>query len=305
MRVLFAGLFLAVLARPALANVETIRTFDPRPYGYFTGDIIERSFEIETAGSDTVTPASLPRPGAVSYWLELRAISHSTKVTGNRATHTLNLTYQTFYAPIDPRKITIPETRLTVETAKGAEDVRLPPFTFITSPLREIFPEKSGETSETFLRPDAPPQLLATRDTLNATLALAGLSLALLALLARHLSWFPFHKRAARPFSQAARDVEHVLSGTAAGSGAYREAALILHRAFDAAAGERLLAADVPLFIERHPEHRDSRVAIEDFFNVSRALFFGEGTAIGGIAASPAFLRDLAGRLRREERGVR
>ncbi len=293
---------LLVWVRPASAAVETVRTFDPRPFGYFVGDLIERTFEIDTAASDKLEPASLPRPGALNYWLEIRDVTHKTRVKQGIATHTVSVTYQTFYAPIDPRKISVPELRVAVATANGPEEVALPGFTFIASPLREIFPEKSGETSETFLRPDPAPKSLLAAAVLERLAAFSIATVAFLALLARQLAWWPFHQRSARPFSRAAREIAHILAAPA-GTAALREAALVLHRAFDESAGERLFAADVPRFIERHPEHVTSSEQIARFFKGSRALFFGgEG---GEALISGAQLKDLAFRLRSEERAAR
>lgn len=302
------GIALAALASTALASVERVRTYDARPFGYFVGDTIERSFEIDTGADDKLEPASLPRPGALNYWLEIRSISHTTTKKAGRATHKISLVYQTFYAPIDPRKIAIPDVSLTITTEKGPETVVLPGVKVIASPIREIFPEKSGETAETFLRPDPVPNLISAASAINLLSLSLGAAALIFALIARHLAWWPFNSRAARPFAKAARDITHVLSGSHGGMAAQREAALILHRAFDESAGERLLAADVARFLEARPEHQDSADAIARFFEASRVLFFSStqsGRPQGEEVLSAALLRDLAARLRSEERGAR
>src|SRR5690606_32528298 len=158
LRAAIALVMLAALAQDAAAEVRAVHTIEPRPFGYFLGDTLTRIVEIETGAEDEIVQASLPRTGPSNYWLELRAIEQSTAPHGDGSRHTLRLTYQAFYAAIDPRKQTIPATDITVRGPNGNETATIPPFTFIMSPIREIFPEKSGETADTFLRPDAVPE---------------------------------------------------------------------------------------------------------------------------------------------------
>ncbi len=292
------------LSGAAVAEVRTIQTLEPRPFGYFLGDTIERTVEIETGPDDQIAQASLPRTGPSNYWLELRSIEqHAAAKNGGRL-HTLKLTYQAFYAPIDPRKQTIPATDITIRTPGGAtETATIPPFTFIMSPIREIFPEKSGETMETFLRPDVAPAPRRSGGLRTALLAAMGLSALLLVLLARDLAWWPFHRRAARPFSHAAREIRQALAK--GGADSYRAALIALHRAFDTAAGHRLLAADVEAFLAARPEHSETRPLVERFFAASRAVFFGEAERAGETDLPPATLRELATTLARQERAAR
>jgi mxaA protein len=289
----------------AAAEVRIIRTFDPRPFGYFIGDVIERSFEIETAAGDTLEPATVPRPGPVNYWLELREIKTASMASTGKGLHRLTLKYQTFYAPIDPRKIVIPPLAVSIASPSGTESVTLPAFTFISTPIREIFPEKSGETAETFLRPDPELSLVPVAHVRNWLLASGALSFLALTLLARQLAWWPFHQRPARPFSRAARDIAHVLRASRASSEAYSEASLLLHRAFDEKAARRVLASDAPSFIANHPEHRESAEGVARFFEASRAAFFGGDGHRAQSVLSGTALAELAFRLAREERRAR
>jgi mxaA protein len=295
------GLLLA-LAHAAAAEVRGVYTIEPRAFGYFLGDTFARTVEIETGAEDEIVPSSLPRSGASTYWLELRAIAHSSEPRGDGRLHRLTLTYQTFYAPIDPRKVTVPATEIAVRGPAGTETATIPSFTLITSPLREIFPEKSGETAETFLLPDAKPAMRRSGSMRTAALCIAALSGLLLLLLARDLAWWPFSRRPARPFSRAVREIRHAL---ASGSEGYRSALLALHRAFDRAAGHRLLADDVGGFLDTHPEHRAIGAEVERFFAASRAVFFGESGREGEIRLPPTELKELAATLARQERSAK
>ncbi|WBT37191.1 MULTISPECIES: hypothetical protein [Hyphomicrobium] len=303
LRAIFALLSILGLAQGAAAGVRSISVEDPRPFGYFLGDTLVRTIEIETGADDEIVPASLPRTGPSNYWLELRSLDLTSSLHGDARRHRLTLTYQTFYAPIDPKKVTIPATEVTVRSPEGSETATLPPFTFLTSPIREIFPEKSGETAETFLRNDSPPPLRKSGNLRSAALIAAGLSGLLLVLLARDLAWWPFDRRAARPFSRAVRDVTRALASGSNGDG-YRSALLALHRAFDTAAGHRLLAADLDGFLAAHPEHSETRAEVERFFAASRSVFFGDAQREGEIGLPPSDLRQLAAVLARQERAA-
>lgn len=303
LRAILVLLSLVVLAQGAVAGVRAIHVEDPRPFGYFLGDTLVRTIEIETGADDEIVPASLPRTGPSNYWLELRSLDLTSSRHGDARRHRLTLTYQTFYAPIDPKKVTIPPTEVTVRGPDGSETATLPPFTFLTSPIREIFPEKSGETAETFLRSDSPPPLRKSGTLRTAALIAAGLSGLLLVLLARDLAWWPFDRRPARPFSRAVRDVARSLAAGSNGEG-YRRALLALHRAFDTAAGHRLLASDLDSFLAAHPEHTETRAEVERFFAASRAVFFGDAQREGEIGLPPTELRQLAATLARQERAA-
>lgn len=296
-------LTLVALAGRAAAEVRAVHTIEPRPFGYFLGDTLERTVEIETGPDDEIVPASLPRTGPSNYWLEVRSVETSTAPHGDGRLHTLKITYQTFYAPIDPRKMTIPSAEIVVRGPSGSDTAAIPPFTFIMSPIREIFPEKSGETAETFLRPDAPAEPRPSGRLRTWALIAAGLSALFLVLLARDLAWWPFHKRPARPFSRAVREIAGALAR--GGTDGYRAALLALHRAFDTAAGHRLLAADLDTFLATHPEHDASRSLVERFFDASRAVFFGDAPREGETRLPPTELKELAATLARQERAAR
>jgi mxaA protein len=152
------------------------------------------------------------------------------------------------------------------------------------APLREVLPEQPEEGPVGYLRPDAVPRAISTR---QARIGLgAGLLTILVAvgLLAYHHAWGPFGKRSARPFTEAARALRRL--SRAPGEDAYRTGLLDLHRAFDASAGHRLLAEDVPDFLSGHGQFRPYEAEIDRFFASSRRAFFGNDMA-GAADAMP------------------
>jgi mxaA protein len=110
-------------------------------------------------------------------------------------------------------------------------------------------------------------------------------------LLARGRGWVPGFSVNPKPFARAAMQIANANSDN--------DALRALHRAFDAAAASRMLAADIPEFLQRHPHFQPLRADIELFFAASRAAFFSAGAA---QTMRVPELRALARKLRRAER---
>ncbi|GJE62541.1 hypothetical protein MPOCJGCO_4674 [Methylobacterium trifolii] len=73
----------------------------------------------------TIQRASLPRPGPVAYWLDLRAVAVEETRQGDGNRIRLRLTYQSFYAALDARTLEMPGASLARVTAKpGISRVR-------------------------------------------------------------------------------------------------------------------------------------------------------------------------------------
>ncbi len=85
MRAAFVALLLIIFAQATQAEVRSVHMIEPRPFGYFLGDTLERTVEIETGPEDEIVPASLPRVGPSNYWLELRGIEQVLRAVATRA----------------------------------------------------------------------------------------------------------------------------------------------------------------------------------------------------------------------------
>lgn len=296
---LLAAMLALILGSATLALAQdeaAVLMSEPRGFGYFLGDTVERTAEIKAEPGEEFVPASLPRPAQLSYWLELKDVETGDRSSGGQRYLTLRLKYQSFYVPLDTRRLRIPPSNIELKGgAAGNRVVTVPAFEFLTSPIRETFPEKSGETTATFLKADAAAERLSTARTRTAALVAAIASALALGLLAFHRAWWPFHHRPARPFTEAARTVaDHRQS--------YAGALLALHRAFDRAQGQRLLASDVDSFFARRPEQEGTREAVQRFFAASQTFFFG-GDHVAAEAALPrSILERLAFDLSANER---
>ena len=298
---LIAAMLSAMSASSASAELSALKMEDPRPFGYFTGDVIVRRAVIDLDDGSALVRASLPRPGPVTYWLDLKDVDIEENGRGGGKRYAVTLTYQTFYVPYDARKLTIPAWTLMLAGGSGPHQAVIPAFTYTSSPLREIFPEKSGETVETFLRADAKPRSIDVQPLKVSLIAcLVAAALAIL-LLARQLALWPFRRRPDRPFTRAAR---FLASAPAASHNLedYRKALLVLHRAFDEASGHRILASDLNRFFSEYPEYSGRRREIADFFESSRRAFFGDDIAGASERFPIGALRKLSRELSVQER---
>jgi mxaA protein len=292
----------AAVAADAGPRVVSIEASQPRAFGYFLGDVIRRDVALTLKPGARLENASLPRPGSVTYWLELRSVDTDEHDAGSGRTEVrVTLEYQAFYAALDPRRLAIPAFVLKVTDADGSEDVEIPEWSFVMSPLRELFPGKETEGPAVALQPDAAPHLLSTAAERTVLLAAAAAVLTALVLLAMHYAWGPFRHRPGRPFTEAAR----FLNANAArlgGEGGYRSALLKLHRAFDAAAGRRVLPDDLAAFLGEHPEFAPLSTDIERLFACSRTAFYGNDVARAKEAMPFAAIAELGSRLGSVER---
>lgn len=288
-RILPALIFALTFAPLAGAEVE-IRADPPRGYGWWIGDRLVHEALLLPPPGHVIDPASLPRPRAVTYWLNLTAVElREVKVEG-RPGYRLRTEWQSFYAPLEPTALEVPPIDLRFLAAKAAgtetENARIPGWSFVSAPIRPILAPSTPEA----LQPEAGlpmPETGRIDRALAGFTLLAGLWLAMIAYLC---CWWPFHHRPDHPLTRAARRM-----GRAGGD---RGRVLALHRGLDAANGAPLLAADLDAFLSRRPEFAPLARELQAFFDRSAQMFFGsEAEADDGRTAS------LATRLARIERG--
>lgn len=241
-----------------------------RPYGYTVGDTLRHSITVEPEPGYRLDEASLPRPGPVNRWLELRQVSLT---SGPGIQRRLVLEYQTFYAPLSVKTLTIPGFSLRFTGATSRVTADIPAWPFSMSPIHGLAVLAEGGLEP--LRPDALPEAPATRAT---QLRFSGFALSgLIALLymghlrglwgfGRRGRYFHEAERTLRRLGREGEEVTRVRAGFAA-----------VHRAFDRTLDEPLFAERLPEFFADHADYAALREDIEAFFQASYALFFGNG----------------------------
>ena len=289
------------LVGPAFAQVQAVDLYAPRAFGYVIGDVIEHEVQIALAPPYTLEPASLPRPRPLNYWLDLQQVRLDDRgISGDSHRYTLHLAYQTFYAPLEPKRLVIPALTLTASNEGQRAAIAVPEWAFITSPLREVVATAPGQAMR--LQPDIEPRPIPTV-RMASTLAASGtVGLLALAALAWQMGWWPFRVGRRRPFAQAARAVGKLASSSSAS--AYRAALVALHRAFDITAGRGVFAEDLPAFMSTHPAFRAGESEVRLLFATSRQAFFGNDLDSAMHALPPEQLAAIARRLRSIERAA-
>ncbi|SFV34054.1 nonribosomal peptide synthetase MxaA [Hyphomicrobium facile] len=325
MRSWLAIAFLLVSAGGSSAAIDAVNIYEPRKFGYFIGDILERRVEVITSGDTQLFTAALPRPGPLTYWLDLVSIKHTEREASGRRIYDITLKYQIFYSALEAKRLDIPAFPLRfINPGSAAPDARapgepdassqlgnytasVPALGLVISPLREIavdnlMPDKTIEISD-IMRPDAVAQEISTAPKVQ----LLALSAAVLAvsgiLLLSHYAVWPFARRAKRPFTQAERQIRK-RQFAASGEAPYGDLLLILHRAFDQSAGRRVFAADVPEFIARHERFAGLSPKLKSFFESSQLYFFSGDRRLAEDRFPSSELTRLAGDLAREERAA-
>lgn len=269
-------LALALLPMPALAEVA-ITADNPRQHGWWLGDQLVQRIRIDLPQGVTLDPASLPRPRAVEYWLDLQSVTTRDTDGGIE----LTLRWQNFYSPLEPSLREVPPSPLLLSDGSR---VQLPGFSFVSSPLRPILAPSSPDQ----LMPDARYRLI---NPMPARIGLAGAALALLATLtalAWHQGWWPFQARPARPLTRAWRRIARL--GDVSALRLRQE----LHRGLDAAFGRVLIGPDLPAFLEKRPEFRSLTDRLAGFFAGSEDAFYRPASRDGDGAELRALARDLA-----------
>ncbi len=297
---------LALTAGPAAAQVRSVEVRSPRPFGIFLGDLVEAQVEILADPDFRLQRATLPRPGPVTYWLDLRAVAvDEAPAAGGRRVR-LRLTYQSFYAALDARTLEVPGFPLTLAseaaTGRTTAAVQVPGWSLGVSPLREVQPQRREDPAE-YLRPDGrsgrvdPGPDVAAAAGLGALAGLAALALA------HDRAWGPFRQRRGRPFAAALRALRRQRAG-AGPDQAYRAALLALHRGLDGTDGRRVLADDLGAFLARHGAFRGQAAGLARFFEAARLAFFGGRLPAARAAWPRAEAEALLARLAAAERSA-
>ncbi|QGM46023.1 nonribosomal peptide synthetase MxaA [Methylocystis heyeri] len=290
-----------VFSNAACAEEFSVEIKRERAFGYFVGDLVRAVVEIRGPVEGELLRSSLPQPASLSLSLDLREVSPTEEfVEGATRVWRLRLTYQNFYAALDVRSIEVPAFELSFEVSGARRLVSAPAWRFSVAPLREIVLERK-ESGQEYLRPDPGVDFVDGSPTFWLAFSSAALSALLCIMVAWDRGWAPFHRRSSRVFAGAARKLE-ALRRRRDAIEATPQAMRELHRAFDAAAGKRILAGDLEEFFLSRPEFDRQRCTTERFYSVSEKMFFGgeKGPRCAEVSLSEliAFAKALAQRER-------
>jgi len=294
MRLGAAIIGLMLLSQGAIAAEEIQPRISLRDTGYLLGDLIDERVDVDLPNGIEIEAGSLPPPGRVAPWMEVR----SAKLEGKRSdgTQTINVTYQIFGEVEQAMRVPLPGFKFRVRGAAGARTVEVPPQSFLLSPaLPSSLADEDRE-----LRPSPSPSLLPLRHWLVGAAASLALVLACVVYLLWRYDRLPFLERTPGPLSRmwrrwrgkSRRDL----------SDDERDALLRdMHGAFNRSAGETLYPSTLALLFERAPHLAPLREEIEGLFGASWSRFYGPSRTIAPSSEKIfAMLHSAADR----ERGV-
>jgi mxaA protein len=264
-----------------------------RDSGYLLGDLLEERIEAHLPSSASIEADSLPLPGRVAPWLEVRR----TRIERRQAQGSQDfvVTYQIFAEVDEARRVPLPAFKFRVRDGERVRVVDVPAQSFLLSPaLPSSLTDEDRE-----LRPSPTPQELPQRRFIAGALAsFAGAIASAIYLLWRY-DRLPFLPHAPGPLARAWRRWRRRKGEL---SDAEQTALLRdMHAALNGSAGETLYPTTLPRLFERAPYLLPLRAQIEALFGASWTRFYGAGDAASLPSASVlAMLRDAADR----ERGV-
>lgn len=248
-----------VCAAPAEVSVEL------RATGYAPGDLIEQVVSVQLPAGAKLDRATLPVPGRVFDWLELRAVNDDCAAAVRVCT--LRLRYQIFAVPPVPTALSLPSLGLALLGVPATPRVQVPEAPFVLAPTL-VAPEEVAWLTP--LRAPAPVAPSRTRALLLAALCVAGtLCAGLWALwIDDRLPWLP---RRPGPFTLLARRLRGLQR---ADHGVLARECL---RAMNETAGETLYACSLVRLFERAPALTPLRTDFERFAAAAWAFVYGTG----------------------------
>lgn len=253
----------------------------PRPFGYFIGDVLTQRVLLEAAGRE-FAPA-LPRAERVGVWFERRDPRIETADEDGK--RWLVLEYQIVNAPRGVMTIELPS--LEIRDVVGEHALFVPAQAIEVAPLTD--PTASINVAQA-LRADRASPLVPTRPIWHRAIALGGACAAALAAWLTWIGWRNWLARRELPFARAWVEL-HMLDEHAP------EAWQAVHRAFDRTAGRVVQRGTLAALFQAAPHFSPLRTRIEQFYAQSSALFFGAGLPDGALS-----VRELCRDLRRLER---
>jgi mxaA protein len=290
------GCVLALLAPAALAADAAVPqpVVSLRDSGYLLGDLVDEHVLLPLAAGFELDRDSLPLPGRVAPWLELRQVR--SEASADAGVLELVATFQVFAETEQAARVPIPAWKLRLRDGAQTRTVTVAERSFLLSPA--LPPTLTDEDRE--LKPSLPPQALPR------TGAIAGLVLAFAAACgcAGYLLWahdrLPFLPRSPGPFARLWRRWRR---RQRRGLSAADNEMLLRdwHAALNQAAGETLYASTLARLFVRAPHLQPLREPIEQAFAASWSFFYERR---GTPAAHPGHVLDLARQAAERERGV-
>ena len=265
---IFAIVVLVAIADMAIAAEPEVNV-SLRDTGYMLGDLLDEHVEVSLPNGMHIDPESLPLPGRVAPWLEVRHAALEPARAGSQA---LVVTYQIFAETEAATQAPLPEFRLRLRGTDGTQDIAVPSRPFLLSPaLPQTLTDKDRE-----LRPSPEPERVREAGALAGALASFAVALVAAGYLLWRYDFLPFLPYAPGPLLRAWRSWRRRSQRDLTDD---EETALLrdLHGALNQSAGETLYPSTLPRLFDRAPYLAPLRAEIERIFAASWQRFYGSG----------------------------
>jgi len=257
-------------------GIVSIETKDPvKLVGYTVGDVIEREVTLTIKAPYKLIDTSLPIPGYEKRYrgqligIELKSINHVKKESKKQTVHHIKLAYQVFTNNVVAKNAALgPEYLNLINTTDKKELVkyRVPSLTIAISPIA-IFGQVKVENN---MSPLLGPLLMTDDKEMQAMkVSLAAIALSLIGLLyiLGKSAWLP---RMGGAFAKAYRAVRKT-GNTDEG---IKQAISTIHQGLNTTAGMSVFSDNLSAFLHNHPDFYPIRTEIEEFFGLSRRIYF-------------------------------
>jgi mxaA protein len=287
-------------------GIVSIETIDPvKDIGYVVGDILQRQITLTIKKPYYLVEESLPIVGYEKTYrgqpigVNLAGLKHTKKDEGDQIVHQLTLDYQIFTSSVVAKRAAVLADYVRLVNTSDKDDLvkyRIPMWEFVISPL-SVFGQIKVEDDMSQFR--GPLLMDASNEKKRLNIALVFLALSLLGLLyiIGKGAWLP---RMGGPFAKGFREIKKQ-GNTPQG---IQNAVSSMHTALNASAGNSLFMNNLDEFLTKKPAFNAIKSEINQFFALSRQVFF-EPNAKHDVGADPvAWLKQFCRRCRDCERGL-
>jgi mxaA protein len=287
-------------------DVVDIVIKDPiKDVGLTVGDIVTREITLTVKKPYYLVEESLPIVGYEKTYrgqpigVYLSGLKHTKKDEGKQIIHHLTLDYQIFTSSVVAKRAAVLAEYVRLVNTSDKDDLvkyRIPMWEFVISPL-SVFGQIKVEDDMSQFRGPLLMDDSKLKKRLNWSLAFLALSLlGLLYILGKH-AWLP---RMGGPFAKAFRNIKKQDNAPQG----IQNAVSIMHAALNASAGNSLFINNLDEFLAKKPAFNTIKTEINQFFALSRQVFF-EPNAKHEVGADPvAWLKRFCRRCRDCERGL-
>ena len=276
-----------------------------RDVGYTVGDTLQRHVVIKVKKPYRLVETTLPIVGYERRYkgqllgIELRSIQHQSNQLSDENEYRLDLEYQVFTNGPTAKMAFLPAEIIKFQGNKKDDlvQIRLPSWGFRVSPLA-VFGAVKIEQDMSGFRPPFLLQPYPEKQKLVACLIVLGISLLGLLYIFGNRAWLP---NMGKPFAKAYRQVRKQKADAAG----IQQALSLMHQAMHVAAQTSIFSDNLEALYAKQPNLRSIEREIQQFFLLSRQVFFENKLAELNIAASHQWLKQFSRHCRDCERGLK